>query len=396
MCFESGVASVISFEHTDFPFLIKAVGWNSVEGSRLQRSVFGMPYEDYFKAASESLIIVDRTGRILEANPKTTEVFGYRLDELIGQPLELLLPEQLGDIHRRHREDYFSGPRSRPMGVGLNLVARRKDGTEFPVEVSLTYAPGTSRGSLVVAAVVDITNRLTLELAARRTETVTSLGTFAAGIAHDLNNPLQILLSRGEMLLRVPDLAPEVREDLEVLHRQAQRAARIVEEFLRLSRLRVKTVDLLDLNGLVERALLLTREQMRKDGVEIEMRLERNLPPVMADATALERVLINLLTNAHDATRSGGAIKIETGLLSDRPDWLYLTVADNGPGIHPDHIGKIFDLLFTTKPGGSGIGLWLSRRIVQESNGRIEVQSELGNGASFTITLPAEDALPES
>jgi PAS domain S-box-containing protein len=356
-----------------------------------------MPYEDYFKAASESLIIVDRSGRILEANLKTAEVFEYRLDELVGQPVELLLPEPLRDVHRKHREDYFSLPRSRSMGVGLNLAARRKDGTEFPVEVSLTYAPGTKRGNLVVAAVVDITDRLTLELAARRTETVTSLGTFAAGIAHDLNNPLQIVLSRGEMLLAATDVSPEMREDLEMLHRHAQRAARIAGEFLRLSRRRIKTVDLLDINGLVERALLLTREQMRKEGVEIDVHLERNLPPVMADSTAMERVLINLLTNARDATRSGGVVKIETGLLSDRPGWLYLTVADNGTGIQPEHIGKIFDLLFTTKPQGSGFGLWLSRRIVQASNGKIEVQSELGKGTSFTITLPvAEDAPQES
>lgn len=373
---------------------MKNVGQDSTEGRPSSAVGHEMPYEGYFKAASESLVIVDRTGKILEANPKTAEVFGYRLDELVNQPIELLLPEPLRDIHRGHREDYFRMPRSRSMGTGLHLVARRKDGTEFPVEVSLTYAPATSRGNLVVAAVVDTTDRLMLELAARRTETLTSLGTFAAGIAHDLNNPLQIVLSRGEMLLAVPDLAPEAREDLDMLYRHAQRAARIVEEFLRVSQRQVKTVDLLDINTLVERTLLLARGQMRKDGVEIEVHLEKDLPPIMGDATALERVLINLLTNARDATPSGGVVKIETGLLSDRPGWLYFTVADNGTGIHPDHIGKIFDLLFTTKPGGSGFGLWLSRRIIQESNGKIEVQSELGKGTRFTITLPAAEAVP--
>lgn len=353
-----------------------------------------MPYKKYFEAASEGLIIVSRDGRILEANPKTEELFGYRQAELEGQPVELLLPARLRELHQRDREGYFAAPRSRSMGIGLNLLARRKDGTEFPVEVSLTYASATERGDVVVAAIIDISERLTLERSARTTETVASLGTFAAGIAHDLNNPLQIVLSRGEMLLSGPDLEPEVREDLSVLHRHAQRAARIVEEFLQLSKQRMKTVKLVDLNILVERALLLTREQLRKDGVQIDLRLDRNLPPVMADATALERVLINLLTNAHDAMPDGGAVKIESGLLSERRGWLYLTVADNGAGIRPEHIGRIFELLFTTKPEGTGFGLWLSRRIVREHNGRIEVQSEPGKGTVFKLTLPVKEGAP--
>jgi signal transduction histidine kinase len=133
-------------------------------------------------------------------------------------------------------------------------------------------------------------------------------------------------------------------------------------------------------------------ENLSKEGIKVETTLDGNLPFVIGDATGLERVLINLLTNARDVMPEGGAVTIESGLLSDRPEWLRLTVADTGPGIHPEALSKIFDLLYTRKTDGTGLGLWLSRRIVQEHNGTIQAQSELGKGTVFTITLPAGES----
>jgi signal transduction histidine kinase len=183
-----------------------------------------------------------------------------------------------------------------------------------------------------------------------------------------------------------------MREDHATIQRQAQRASRIIEEFLELSREREKVLAPIDINGLVDRALQLIGEQMRRSGINLETRLDRSLPEISGDGVALERVLINLLTNAHDALPQGGNVTIATGLLGDEQQWQHLTVADNGPGIHPDNVGKVFDLLYTTKSSGSGLGLWLSRRIIQEHNGRIDVQSELGKGTTFTIRLPAGES----
>ena len=280
------------------------------------------------------------------------------------------------------------------MGRGLSLAGRRKDGSEFPVEISLTYARATRRGDLVVAAIIDISQRLALEQEVRRAETLTSLGTLAAGIAHDLNNPLQVIRSRSELLLESTDGMPasEMREDYAAIHRQAQRAGAIIEEFLQLSRQREKVLLSVDINELVDRALLLVGDQLRKFGINLDTRLERSLPQIRGDATALERVLINLLTNALDAMPQGGTIIIVSGLVDEEPNWLQLIVADTGRGINPDKIGKVFNLLYTTKAGGSGLGLWLSRRIIQEHQGHIDVQSEPGKGAIFTIRLPAGDS----
>ena len=353
-----------------------------------------MPYEEYFKAATEGLIVVDRTGRILEANAGVERLFGYSEEELIGQPIELLVPEQLRDLHSKHVNDFFAAPRTRAMGRGLSLAGRRKDGSEFPLEISLTYARDTRRGDLVVAAIIDISERLALEQEVRRAETLTSLGTLAAGIAHDLNNPLQVIRSTSEFLLESPDSTPasEMREDHATIQRQAQRASSIIEEFLQLSRQREKVLAPVDINDLVDRALLLIGEQMRKVGIRLETRLDRSLPEITGDAIALERVLINLLANARDAMPHGGAITITSGLVTEQPEWLHLTVADSGPGIHPDALSKVFNLLYTTKSDGSGLGLWLSRRIIHEHNGKIDVQTELGKGTSFTIRLPKGDS----
>ena len=179
-----------------------------------------MPYEEYFRAASEGLLVVDCSGHILEANPRAEELFGYSQEELVGHPIEPLVPKRIGELHHQHVRDYFRAPRTRVMGRGLSLAARPKDGSEFPVEVSLTYARGTARGDLVVAAVTDISERLALEREARRAETITSLGTLVAGIAHDLYNPLQVIRSRAEFLLDSPGTTPasEMNEDLDAIN----------------------------------------------------------------------------------------------------------------------------------------------------------------------------------
>ncbi len=352
-----------------------------------------MPYKEYFEAASEGLIVVNRGGFIVEVNRQAERLFGYSSEELVGQRVEVLFPTGFHERHRKHVENYFAAPRTRAMGIGLSLVGRRKDGSEFPIEIGLTYAGETSRGDLVVAAVTDISQRLALEREARRAETVISLGTFAAGIAHDLNNPLQVIRSRAELVLESPPSTPasELNEDLATIHRQAERASRIIEGFLELSRQRDKAVALLDINQLVENTLLLIGEQMRKDGINVRTELDRSLAQVNGDATALERVLVNLLSNARDAMPQGGQVTIESREVGESPGWLHLIIADSGPGISPDALKRIFELLYTTKPSGTGLGLWMSRRIIQEHNGRIEVESEPGRGTTFTIKLPAAE-----
>jgi PAS domain S-box-containing protein len=343
----------------------------------------------YFESAVEGIVSIDDSGLIVGANRTIEKLFGYSPAELTGKPIETLIPERLRRVHEQHRERFFQAPQSRPMGLGLKLVGRRKDGSEFPVELSLTVTQ-TDQGRFVIAFVMDITERLALEHEARRGETLTTLGMVAAGIVHEINNPIGIIASRAELLLDDPSvLSPSLRADLEVLRRNALRVGRISQGLLTLARHgRPKTFTRIDVNDVIEDALLLVSKQMSEESIHIETALEASLPPVSGDPTALEEVIINLLLNARQAIGGSGSIRVQTQHAPQPADQVQIIVADDGPGIPTGTIERLFDPFFSTKATGLGIGLWLSRRIISEHRGDISVESEIGSGTRFLIKLP--------
>jgi PAS domain S-box-containing protein len=343
-----------------------------------------------FEAASDAILIVDQRGTITSANRKSEETFGYPREALLGQTLEMLLPERLRSRHIGHRASYFQNPHARPMGLGLDLVARRADGTEFPVEVSLSYIQ-TEDGLRALAFVTDITERQAMERAARQADRLAALGRLSAGIAHEVNNPIGIISSRIEIMLLDAEAQPlpgTVMEDLKVLHRHAQRVARIAHgllSFARASSIHHATVDL---NQVVEETLLLMEKDLGKRGITIHRSLTANLPPVQGDSSALQQVMMNLLTNAGDALGRGGEISLETCPISGDEERVRLTVRDTGPGISPEILPRIFDPFYTTKSDGTGLGLSISYSIVHEHKGTIDVESLPGEGTVFILTFP--------
>jgi len=231
--------------------------YNATARSVLEGSV--ATAQALFESAAQGIVIADRHGTIVSANPQLLQVFGYERDELIGQPIENMLPERLRAVHVAHRDKYFKSPRPRPMGLGFDLAARRKDGTEFPVEVSLSSFE-SGRGRLAIAFITDISERLKLEHETRRSEKLVTLGAISAGIAHELNNPIGIISSRIELMLddaASRHLPAEVEEDLHVLHRNALRVGTIAKGLLTLARHRPKERHLVDLNAEIEEVLLL-------------------------------------------------------------------------------------------------------------------------------------------
>ena len=344
----------------------------------------------FLESAGDGILIANRDGRIVLANAKIETMFGYKRDELLGQTVEMLLPERFRNVHVAHRAGYLSQPRIRPMGLGLDLAGRRKDGTEFPVEISLSFTE-TEDGIFVMAFLTDITERLVLQRAARQAEKLAALGTLSAGLAHELNNPIGIIASRIELMLMDAEaqrLPGEVREDLQVLHRNAQRVARIAQGLLSFARQSTGQRGPVDLNRVVEATLLLAERQIAREGIQISATLDRGLPPILGDANALEQVMLNLLTNSRDAMVGGGDIRIETGPSPERPGWVRLVVADTGPGISPEELPRIFDPFFTTKTEGTGLGLSVSYGIIRDHQGTVDVQSEPGKGTTFILRFP--------
>jgi signal transduction histidine kinase len=225
-----------------------------------------------------------------------------------------------------------------------------------------------------------------------QTEKLSSLGTLVSGVAHEINNPIGIIANRVEVLRlehEEQDLGDTLNEDLEVIHRQANRVAEITTALLAYARQSSLEMSLLDLNAVVRSALLLWHPQAEQL-VRVETVLEEPLPSIMGNFTQLQQVVINLVSNALDATPAEGTIAVSTRRAGAPPSTVVLEVADTGIGIPEEHLSKVFDPFFTTKPPGKGTGLGLSvcLGIVQDHHGTITVDSQDGCGAVFIVTLP--------
>ncbi len=346
----------------------------------------------FLESASESIVITNAAGAIVRVNDKAERMFGYERAELIGQPVEILIPRRARAAHVVHRAGYMAAPHVRSMGRGLDLAGVKKDGSEFPVEVSLSFVE-TDDGIRAIAFVTDISERLAFQRAARQADKLAALGTLSAGIAHEINNPIGIITSRVEVMLleaEGEELPAEMRKDLEVILRHARRVASITQGLLSFARQSSGVRAPVNLNRVVEEILQLVRKDMDRAHVQVTLRRDELLPEIMADANAIGQVLLNLLTNARRAMPDeGGEITIETGYDPEARS-VRLVVRDTGTGIAPEILLKIFDPFFTTKPDGTGLGLAVSHGIIHDHQGSVDVESQVGKGTTFTVTLPVD------
>ena len=324
--------------------------------------------------------------RAMEARYGITsaEVIGCQLaegfpaleEEGVMEPLRALLLGESGAMHLREVEHQTKKKGKIIMNV---------DG--YP----LRDAKGELQGAVLV--IEDVTTRVALERQMRQAEKLSAMGTLSAGVAHEINNPLGVITSRVEVALMEAEgmeIPKQFIDDLKVIDKHAQRAARVTQGLLSFSRPAAGRLRPLDLNTVIEETLLLVEKQLEKDRILLERRLTPDLPKVVGNAGQLEQVLLNLVTNAREAMTSGGRIRIESRPAPDRAG-LQLLIADTGEGIPDELVQRIFDPFFTTKEAGTGLGLSITYGIVKEHGGTMDVESELGRGTTFTITLPAGD-----
>ena len=372
------------------------------------------------EAAPDAMVCVDADGRIALVNAQTEQLFGYGRDELIGQPVETLVPDAVRDIHLRHRAEYVADPRPRPMGAGLELAGRRRDGTTFPAEISLS-AIDTEQGILVIAVIRDVTERLEtaaeqerlrtqaergkLERHLQQSQRLESLGQLAGGVAHDFNNLLGVISNYAafvgeEVAKEAPDERWQaVRDDIREVQQATRQATELTHQLLAFARKEMIQPRALNINDAV-----LSVEQLliRTLGEHIELitDLAADLPLVLADPGQIEQVLVNLAVNARDAMPQGGKLIIRTASSSiddtasqgELPPGRYvaLKVSDTGTGIAKDVLDRVFEPFFTTKPKGEGTGLGLATvyGIITQAGGHVWIYSEPGLGTSLTALLP--------
>ncbi|MEX5711924.1 PAS domain S-box protein [Parafrankia sp. FMc6] len=384
-------------------------------------------FRGLLEAAPDAIVGVRPDGRIALVNAQAERLFGYDRDELVGQPMEILVPESVRHLHPRHRTRYFDDPRPRPMGAGMQLAARRRDGTEFPAEISLS-ALETEDGLLVSAAIRDVTDRLEaqaererlraqaererLEVQLHQSQRLESLGQLAGGVAHDFNNLLAVIINYTAFVGEVVGTAARdqggrwesARRDIEQVQRAADRAAQLTHQLLAFGRREVVQPRPLDLNGVVHDMEQLLRRTLGEH-VELHTSAHPGLWTVLADVGQIEQVLVNLAVNARDAMPGGGTLTIDTSNVSiddetaaARPGlrggrFVHLRVSDSGTGMSPEVAARAFEPFFTTKTKGEGSGLGLATvyGIVTQAGGHVEILSTVSVGTTVSALLPAVD-----
>ncbi len=361
--------------------------------------------------------MVDASGTIVLVNREVERLFGYDRQELIGQPVNLLVPLNMHGKHPGQLEAYLQDPQPLKLGVGRELHGRRKDGTEVPIEIGLTPVR-TDEGLFVLSSIVDISARKAaeeerdrLQEMLRQAQKMEAIGTLAGGIAHDFNNLLAGIIGYTELVVRGLDDNPQAVSDLQQVLNAATRGRTLVDRILRFSRRQVSRQLPTDLAAVLRDTAGLLRATLPAE-ISIEVNLASGASRVMADTTAVEQVLMNLATNAAHAMADGGtlAIGLTPAYMTDSAvranpslhegPYLVMTVQDTGAGMDERTRQRAFEPFFTTKgPGeGSGLGLSMVHGILRDHEGAVSVESEPGEGTMVRCYFPAlehsEDEAP--
>lgn len=360
--------------------------------------------EERFRLVVEStpnaMLMVNRQGDIALANQQTERLFGYRQEELLGRPFAQLFPERLQTAPASSLREFFAAPALRGIGNGEELFGRRKNGSEFPLEIGLTPIE-SPHGLQALAAVTDNTERRRADEARRElvhASRLAVLSEFTASIAHEINQPLGAILSNADAAeLLLESASPpldEVRRILADIRSDDLRASEVIRRLRGLLRRGEVERQPLDLNAVVRDVSTILRAEALRRGVEINLKLIANPCIVWGDRVHLQQVLLNLIVNGFEAmsdARGAGRVTVSTNESSGE---VIVSVSDSGSGISAERLPKLFDRFFSTKREGMGMGLAISRSLVEEHGGRIWAESPPGQGATFHFALPLEPIGP--
>ncbi|MGQ0695850.1 MAG: response regulator, partial [Nitrospiraceae bacterium] len=389
------------------------------EAGLLRHQQMEQQFKDLLDASPDAMIIVDRRGRIVIVNQQAEELFGYGREELLDQPVEMLLSTHLSDAHGRHENGYVANPHVHPMGMSRESLVRRKDGLEISAEVSLSPLT-TGEGVLTIAAIRDITERKQVEaqanaymqelveknctldlLLAQAQAAMQAKASFLAMMSHEIRTPMNGVIGMTGLLLET-DLTAEQREYAETVRCSGEHLVGILNNILDFSKCEAGKVTLevldFDLRTLVNDVVTLLGEQARAKGLELSTLVQAPIPTALqGDPGRLRQILMNLVSNALKFTERG-EVGIRVGLDDSEaaePEGtvvLRFDISDTGIGMTPEQCGKLFhpfvqaDGSTTRKYGGTGLGLAICKQLVELMQGRIGVESTVGQGSRFWFT----------
>ena len=342
-----------------------------------------------FEGAGLGMALVDMEGRLVESNPALQEILRRRAEEIRGMSLmEITHPDDAAADTKLYGELMAGKRDDDKYKVKRRYV--RKDGQLRWCNLTVSLVQkARGRSQYAIVMVEDITEQKQIQQALIQSEKLAVTGRLAASLAHEINNPLQSVI--GCLGLAEESLAEgeDAGEFLQIATEELERAAGIVTQLRDLNRpSKPEERKPTDVNALLEQVLMLTKKQCQKYQVEVNWEVADDLPPLMLVPDRMQQVLLNLVLNAVEAMPEGGRLQVGTSHTSD-PSGVYISFADSGRGIAPNTISRVFDPFYTTKPEGLGLGLYITRNIVEEHGGHVEAESQVGEGATFKVWLPA-------
>lgn len=365
-------------------------------------------FRSVVEGAPNAMLIVDRGGAIGLVNAATERMFGYSRDELIGQSIDLLVPESLRERHREHRRGYFENPVRRSMGESRSLAGRRKDGSEFPIEVGLSPIDDGD-GPVVLCSVYDATIRREAEEALVRSKEAAEAANraksdFLANMSHEIRTPMNAIIGMSELLLD-GQLGRDQRDYVSTILQSSESLLGIINEVLDFSKIEAGHFDLdeevFDLPELIADTLRSLAPRAHRKGLEVTWRIDPKISETyLGDASRIRQILVNLIGNAIKFTEEGEVVVLVDRKSQAEGGGLHFEVRDTGIGIPQDRLEKIFeafeqaDTSTTRRYGGTGLGLTISSRLVTAMGGRLWVESEPGEGSRFQFTLGLEAVEP--
>lgn len=350
------------------------------------RSVHERLVHSIIQNYSDAVIALDNDYKIFFWNKGAERIFGYTADEMLGKTVDPIIPSELkekGELQWLFEETLRKG-----YIENYETERIRKDGRRIIVNLSRSLIKdenGEVLGS--IAIVKDVTQIKELEKQIQHSDKLALIGQIAAGIAHEIGTPLNVISGNAEYIMMEMGENNPYKEELETIISQAERIANLIKQLLEFARPRKPNYTKVNVNNELYHVVELLKHQFEKSNIKLNLKFSEDIPSIYADCSQIHQVFLNIIVNAIQAINQNGVIEIETFA---KDGYVNIKFRDNGVGILPEHIHKIFEPFFTTKEAGKGTGLGLavSKRIIDEHNGKIEVESTPGKGTVFTVKFP--------